>query len=278
MGTVLKYEIKKSRFMFLISAVIIVLLEAAWLIGYTGIIANGDSFSDYGVFNVIFELATILLIAAAVCFPIVGVVYGVILYWNDIQKKSGYMLLLTPTATWKWILCKVLMGLLITAAAVVIFAIIGVTDIFLVINQTDPDSFTGMIMTPIKHLFTDYALDWILLLLTLVFQLVCNITTIHLAMAMARTLLGSKKIGGFVAIIFWLALNLLQSACASVLALLPDMGDGLIGFDVEFTEQGLEFGMGHSILLLLLTLLLNVAFSAICYGVTVYLTDKKMSF
>ena len=66
---------------------------------------------------------------------LVGVLYSVLLYNNDIRKKSGYMLFLTPTPTWQWILAKILMGVLATAALVIVFAILGIADILLFIPE-----------------------------------------------------------------------------------------------------------------------------------------------
>lgn len=272
MGNVFKYEIKKSRFMFLVIGIVIGCLEIAYLIGYGGMeLTDGNN----DLFAGIWVTATVLLIIAACCSLLIGALYSVLLFDNEIRKKSGYMLFLTPTPTWQWILCKVLMGLFATAALVLIFAVLGVLDILLVIEEMDINSFVGQIFIPLQDFFSDNIGSIILFLLNMILQIVVMITTIYLAITMARTLLGNKKIGSFVAFIFWIALELLQSAISSLISL---VSGGMFSMDISFTEDGLVYGLDSALLFLLLAMGINLVFAGVCYGVTVYLTDKKMSF
>ncbi len=272
MGNVFKYEIKKSRFMFLVVGLVIGCLEVAYLIGYGGLkLTDGEN----GLFSGIWVTATILLIIAACCSLLIGALYSVLLFDNEVRKKSGYMLFLTPTPTWQWILCKVLMGLFATAALVLIFTVLGVLDILLVIEEMDIDSIVGQIFIPLRDFFSDNIGPIILFLLNMILQIVVMITTIYLAIAMARTLLGNKKIGSFVAFVFWIALELLQSAISSVISL---VSGGMFSMDISVTEEGLVYGLDSSLPFLLLAMGINLVFAGVCYGVTVYLTDKKMSF
>ncbi len=272
MGNVFKYEIKKSRFMFLVVGIVIGCLEIAYLIGYGGITLT-DGNND--IFSGIWMTATVLLIIVACCSLLIGALYSVLLFDNEIRKKSGYMLFLTPTPTWKWILCKVLMGLFATAALVLIFAVLGVVDILLVIKETDINSLIGQILIPLRDFFTDNTGSIILFLLNMILQIVVTITTIYLAITMARTLLGNKKIGSFVAFIFWIGLEMLQSAISSVIGM---VSGGMFSMHFEITENGLVYGLDTAIPFLMLAMGINLVFAAICYGATVYLTDKKMSF
>lgn len=48
--------------------------------------------------------------------------------------------------------------------------------------------------------------------------------------------------------------------------------------EVAITENGLSYGLDSSLSFLMLAMGINLAFAAVCYGLTVYLTDKKMSF
>lgn len=272
MGNVFKYEIKKSRFMFLVIGIIIGCLEVAYLIGYGGMkLTHGNN----DLFAGIWGTAVVLLIIAACCSLLAGALYSVLLFDNEIRKKSGYMLFLTPTPTWQWILCKVLMGLFATAALVLIFVVLGVVDIFLLISELDINSLVGQILIPLRDAFTDSAGSIILLLLNMILQIVVMITTIYLAITMARTLLGNKKIGSFVAFIFWIALELLQSAISSLISM---VSDGMFSMEIAITENGLSYGLDSSLPFLMLAMGINLVFAAVCYGLTVYLTDKKMSF
>lgn len=274
MGNVLKYEIKKSRFMMLIVGIIIGGLEIAYLIGFFGFkFAQNEKLND--IFTSIWALSTVLLIVAACCSMLVGVLYSVLLYNNDIRKKSGYMLFLTPTPTWQWILAKILMGVLATAVLVIAFAILGIADILLFIPELDDTSFIGQLLIPLRDMIFDNVGSVSLFLLNLILQIVVMITTIYLAIAMSKTLLGNKKIGTFVAFVFWIALEILQSAISSLFTLLSN---GLFSISIDMSENGLVYNLDTAVPFLLAAMALNLVFAGVCYGVTVHLTDKKMSF
>ena len=274
MGNVLKYEIKKSRFMMLIVGIIIGGLEIAYLIGFFGFkFAQNEKLND--IFTSIWALSTVLLIVAACCSMLAGALYSVLLYNSDIQKKSGYMLFLTPTPTWQWILAKILMGLLATAVLVVVFAVLGIADILLFIPELDDTSFIGQLLIPLRDMFFDNIGTMVLFLLNMILQIVVMITTIYLAISMSKTLLGNKKIGTFVAFVFWIALEILQSAISSLFTLLSN---GLFSISIDMSENGLVYNLDTAVPFLLAAMALNLVFAGVCYGVTVHLTDKKMSF
>lgn len=273
MGNVLKYEIKKSRFMMLIVGIIIGCLEIAYLIGFFGFkFAQNEKLND--IFTSIWALSTVLLIVAACCSMLAGALYSVLLYNSDIRKKSGYMLFLTPTPTWQWILAKILMGLLATAVLVVVFAVLGIADILLFIPELDDTSFIGQLLIPLRDMFFDNIGTMVLFLLNMILQIVVMITTIYLAISMSKTLLGNKKIGSFVAFVFWIALEIFQSAISSLFALLSN---GLFSISIDMSEDGLVYNLDTAIPYLLAAMALNLIFAGVCYGVTTYLTDKKMS-
>lgn len=274
MGNVLKYEIKKSRFMMLIVGIIIGGLEIAYLIGFFGFkFAQNEKLND--IFTSIWALSTVLLIVAACCSMLAGALYSVLLYNSDIRKKSGYMLFLTPTPTWQWILAKILMGLLATAVLVVVFAVLGIADILLFIPELDDTSFIGQLLIPLRDMFFDNIGTMVLFLLNMILQIVVMITTIYLAISMSKTLLSNKKIGTFVAFVFWIALEILQSAISSLFTLLSN---GLFSISIDMSENGLVYNLDTAVPFLLAAMALNLVFAGVCYGVTVHLTDKKMSF
>lgn len=273
MGNVLKYEIKRSRFMMLIVGIIVGCLELAYLIGFFGAkTAQNEKIQD--IFVGIWAFSAVLLVIAASCSMLIGVLYSVLLYNNDIRKKSGYMLFLTPTPTWQWILAKILMGIIATAVLVVVFAVLGIADILLFLPELDNTSFIGMILIPLRDMIFDNIGSVVLFLLNLILQIVVMITTIYLAIAMSKTLLGNKKIGSFVAFVFWIAMTILQSAISSLFALLSN---GIFSISIDMSENGLVYHLDTAIPFLLAAMALNLIFAGVCYGITTYLTDKKMS-
>ena len=83
-----------------------------------------------------------------------------------------------------------------------------------------------------------------------------------------------QKIGSFVAFVFWIALEIFQSAISSLFALLSN---GLFSISINMSEDGLVYDLDTAIPYLLAAMALNLIFAGVCYGVTTYLTDKKMS-
>lgn len=161
----------------LIVGIIIGGLEIAYLIGFFGFkFAQNEKLND--IFTSIWALSTVLLIVAACCSMLAGALYSVLLYNSDIRKKSGYMLFLTPTPTWQWILAKILMGLLATAVLVVVFAVLGIADILLFIPELDDTSFIGQLLIPLRDMFFDNIGTMVLFLLNMILQIVVMITTI----------------------------------------------------------------------------------------------------
>ena len=233
--------------MMLIVGIIIGCLEIAYLIGFFGFkFAQNEKLND--IFTSIWALSTVLLIVAACCSMLAGALYSVLLYNSDIRKKSGYMLFLTPTPTWQWIL--------------------------VFIPELDDTSFIGQLLIPLRDMIFDNVGSVSLFLLNLILQIVVMITTIYLAIAMSKTLLGNKKIGSFVAFVFWIALEILQSAISSLFTLLSN---GLFSISIDMSEDGLVYDLDTAIPYLLAAMALNLVFAGVCYGVTTYLTDKKMS-
>lgn len=70
-------------------------------------------------------------------------------------------------------------------------------------------------------------------------------------------------------------MELLQSAISSLISM---VSDGMFSMEIAITENGLSYGLDSSLPFLMLAMGINLVFAAVCYGLTVYLTDKKMSF
>lgn len=109
MGTLLKYEFRRSRTIFLGIIGVTLLIELLYLIGWC------------------FEINILLaigLIGGFLCIAFGAMailLYGVIMFNDDISKKPGYLLFSTPRSAAQIVGSKLLMTL---------FALLGITILF----------------------------------------------------------------------------------------------------------------------------------------------------
>ena len=99
MGTLLKYEFRRSRTIFLGIIGVTLLVELVYLVGF---------------FTKVQALFTVGLIGGILCLALGAVailLYGVIMFNDDISKKPGYLLFSTPRSAAQIVGAKLLMTL-----------------------------------------------------------------------------------------------------------------------------------------------------------------------
>ena len=104
----MKYEYRRGVFPLL---VVITALAAAELLFLIGIFAEKDLLTGLGI--------TFLVLGGWASFMFV-LIYGVIIYSQDLKNKTGYMVFMTPISNYKIIGAK-LLSILLTGATLVAF-------------------------------------------------------------------------------------------------------------------------------------------------------------
>lgn len=104
----MKYEYRRGIFPLL---VVITALAAAELLFLIGIFAEKDLLTGLGI--------TFLVLGGWASFMFV-LIYGVIIYSQDLKNKTGYMVFMTPISNYKIIGAK-LLSILLTGATLVAF-------------------------------------------------------------------------------------------------------------------------------------------------------------
>lgn len=104
----MKYEYRRGIFPLL---VVITALAAAELLFVIGIFAEKDLLAGLGI--------TFLVMGGWASFMFV-LIYGVIIYSQDLKNKTGYMVFMTPISNYKIIGAK-LLSILLTGATLVAF-------------------------------------------------------------------------------------------------------------------------------------------------------------
>lgn len=123
MGTLLKYEFRRSRVIFLGIIGVTLLVELLYLVGWC------------------FKLETPLLlgiIGGVLCLAFGAMailLYGVIMFNDDISKKPGYLLFSTPRSAAQIVGAKLLMTLLALLGITVLFTLLIAVDVFLALQR-----------------------------------------------------------------------------------------------------------------------------------------------
>ena len=188
----MKYEYRRGVFPLL---VVITALAAAELLFLIGIFAEKDLLTGLGI--------TFLVLGGWASFMFV-LIYGVIIYSQDLKNKTGYMVFMTPISNYKII--GAFLGLLI----VVDYNLLkshngGVAGAEIVL-----DEILGTRGLSIGSVIANVAG----LIAIALIQFYTMITIAYLAVSLSSTVLQNKKIKGVVSFILFVALYVLVSYIA----------------------------------------------------------------
>lgn len=265
----MKYELRKTRMFFLVTVAIIAITELLFLIGY------------YGNFETPFVISMTLAFLIFIGGFFAAMVFSFMLYYNDISKKPGYLLFMTPQSTAKIIASKLLVGFIGLIGILLLEGIFAVPSFLLVFHdQSDGASLVDMIIRPVMDAMKG---NWgyiILWLITLVISWFADIVGIFAAIALSRTLLGNQKGGNLVAFLFWIGINTVESIITYLGTFLfgdflsPSMG---INTEAMSASEAVSVVVNFTATPLVFSLVLTIVFGVGLYALTVWLTDKKMS-
>ena len=198
----MKYEYRRGIFPLL---VVITALAAAELLFLIGIFAEKDLLTGLGI--------TFLVLGGWASFMFV-LIYGVIIYSQDLKNKTGYMVFMTPISNYKIIGAK-LLSILLTVAFLGLLIVVdynllkshngGVASVELVL-----DDILGTRGLSIGSVIANVAGFIVVALI----QFYTMITIAYLAVSLSSTVLQNKKIKGVVSFILFVALYVLVSYIA----------------------------------------------------------------
>lgn len=202
----MKYEYRRGVFPLL---VVITALAAAELLFVIGIFAKKDLLAGLGI--------TFLMLGGFASFMFV-LIYGVIIYSQDLKNKTGYMVFMTPISNYKIIGAK-LLSILLTGVTLVTFL-----GLLIVVDYNLLKSHNGGVAS------AEFVLDEILgtrglsigsvianvagFIVVALIQFYTMITIAYLAVSLSSTVLQNKKIKGVVSFILFVALYALMSYIA----------------------------------------------------------------
>ena len=200
----MKYEYRRGVFSLL---VVITALAAAELLFLIGIFAEKDLLTGLGI--------TFLVLGGWASFMFV-LIYGVIIYSQDLKNKTGYMVFMTPISNYKIIGAKLLSILLTGATLVAFLGLLIVVDYNLLkshnggVAEIVLDEILGTRGLSIGSVIANVAG----LIAIALIQFYTMITIAYLAVSLSSTVLQNKKIKGVVSFILFVALYVLVSYIA----------------------------------------------------------------
>lgn len=213
-----------------------------------------------------------------VTFPmIIGVLFIVDIikmYSDDLNKKSGYMLFMTPNSGYKIIVSKMITAVIEGLAILLLYFIfiiingayisfksgikINFNDIFYVLNNI----ISGNFGFNLAHIFV--------FLLTVLLFLISFLTTIYTAMTIRKSIFSETKFGGVLSFVIFLLLNWGISFVSSKFfnVLEPYY------YTFDFSSQVTASQLAHSFLPLNILSIVQIILLTLCSG---YLLEKKIN-
>ena len=283
MGTLLKYEFRRSRTIFLGIIGVTLLIELLYLIGWC------------------FEIDTLLaigLIGGILCIAFGAMailLYGVTLFNDDISKKPGYLLFSTPRSAAQIVGSKLLMTLFALLGITILFSLLISLDVFLALQRSGTSIVAVLSMfdasiteNGLKSVvFNAYNfLGMAMYLLNTVISFVFNVITAYVVIVLLKTVMGNQKGRTILGVILWFAIiNAFGIAGGFLTSTLAPAFNNAAGEVVLTQDSGLTStvfigDLLHTVFspaIYLPTMILSVAGSVAGYLQTVGMMNRKLS-
>lgn len=276
MGTLLKYEFRRSRIVFLGILGISVFVEILYLIGW---------FFD------IQPLFAIGLIGGILCLAFGSMailLYGVIMFNDDISKKPGYLLFSTPRSANQIVGAKLCMTLFALIGMAIVFSLLIALDIFLALQQNGMTivSLISMIDQSVTQegmkdaIFNGYNIfGMAMYILSSIISFIMSVIVAYVSIILTKTMLGNSKGRVILAIIFWFIITNVISTLAGFISLWTAPDSFAVMSEAFSASEAVET-ITHVVFhpcMYLPTLILSAVCSVGGYFLTTWMIDKKLS-
>lgn len=211
--------------------------------------------------------------------------YGVILFNDDISKKPGYLLFSTPQSAAQIICTKLLMTLLALIGLFFVFFVLIGLDIWLVLARNGT-SILAMLQeidasiteAGIKEvLFNGYNLFRLCMyILTSIFSFVFEVIVAYTMIVLTKTIIRNQKDRTILAILFWI---IISSAVSNISAFISAaLAPEIESYSVYTTEtMGIYLHAVFHPAMYLPGMILTILCGIGGFALTTWLIDKKLS-
>lgn len=237
MGKLLKYEMRKTMALKLILLGITAVAEVAFLITLYLNEKAADTLA----------LTSVLLFFIALAGTVLIGVQSVLTLHRDMNTKQGYMLYMTPRNSFQILGAKMLENGLSLLLAGGFFFLLGLLDVTLLFSKLGSlEDLWKMFQDFMRMINTEIQLNsWSVLCLVteMLASWLATVSIAYLADIVASALLNGKKMSGFAAFLFFIALtgvlgwlqNLLRTGAAIETILLIRAGIALVYAGIMYT-------------------------------------------
>jgi ABC-2 type transport system permease protein len=263
MGRIMKYEIKKSRMIFLIMTVMMLILEAAFLI-VNRFSINGSSI-----------IALFLILSAFITYIMV-LVNGVMMFSRDMREKSGFMVYMTPVPIWQIILGKILVCFISGAILFAAYVLFGYMDMGCLQKSLAAADSAGakMFGMMLKNMMTMDAFKTIMrVLISILCSTFALLNAAYLAISLGNTVLRGKKGERAISFVFFVVIMIILQIISFKVAGLGS-GDNNIGLVMD--KSGLNFSVAADVWREILDNAMSVVFGFAMFGGSSYLIKNKI--
>lgn len=246
----MKYEFRKTMFSKMILLVVTAIAELIFLYG---IFFESDKGLALGTTGLMF------------C-GIFGILYigieSLISFHRDLNTKQSYMLFLTPNSSYKILGAKVIengLSILLVGACFAGLTVLDMTIAVLYIGGLKE-------LMDVLESVMDISITWnsaiakdvLMVFMVMLSSWIMAVTSGYLAILLSATVLAGKRLSGLASFILYLIITWLTS----------DIAGRVVGLLPNSVSTNVEFAVIISLMLL---------FSAVMYGVTGWIMERKLS-
>lgn len=263
----IKYDFMKIRMISMVFGIIGIAINALLYITYR-IYSTSDAEFLKSIVTVLTLFAMIFLFS----LPVFVIIISIMLYSNDISKKSGYMTFLTPNNAYKIIGSKIILCLIIMVCAVFVEMAFIIADFEIFFGSDSNFSVIEMF----KVMFEAVEKEKVGVMIAIISYIVEWITIIlsfYLAVAISYSIARKGKLNFVIAAGIWIGVTIIESVTSSI-----------IGF--KTTALSFTFGTSGGDLVaeanmpieqFVISMVFYAILGLIYYFITSYLTEKKIS-
>lgn len=258
MFQLMKYEARKSFFSKLIMLLALAACELLFLFGIFFSNPESDPWTALGVAG--------LMIVTIAGITFIGI-ESIITLHRDLNTKQSYMLFMTPRNAYQILGSKILENALMIAAAAVFFLLLAAIDISILITKLGGIVQLIEMYQSMLQAMLDFRLDWheIAVTMTVIFGegvigWFSMIVLGYLAVILSTAVFAGKKYSGFISIVLYVFLAVLQEKI--VISVMRSLTENL---KLDAVQEMLCYGG--------MTLIIGVAI----YLLSCFVVEKKLS-
>lgn len=184
--------------------------------------------------------STIFLSVFPIVIAILYIVDVIKMYSEDLNKKSGYMLFMTPNSGYKIILSKVITAIIEGFGILLIYFIFIMLNGCYIVYETGIPINTSELISTINNILSGrigFTLGHVFLILITALAFIINfILTVYTAITIRKSIFSEIKLGGFLSFIIFIGINWITSFTSSKFMSALSVISPYYNMDIDITQ------------------------------------------